>query len=74
MRELTTAEAAERLGVTPQALHKWIQQGHFPNAYKLNPHAKNSPLRIPETDIIAFEKERERQAAASSSLPEDTTT
>jgi len=27
-------------------------------AYKLNPDGKTSPYRIPESDVIAFEKKR----------------
>lgn len=58
---LSVKEVAERLSVSPRAIHKWIKRGYFPNAYKLSP-ASNSPYRIPESDIAAFEELRERQA------------
>lgn len=57
---LTTTEAAKRLGVTSRSILAWIQQGHLPNAYRLNPGMPRSPHRIPESDIVAFEKKRQR--------------
>jgi excisionase family DNA binding protein len=33
---LTTAQAAQRLGVSQVTINKWIDLGHFPNAYKLS--------------------------------------
>jgi len=53
-------EAAERLGVGTTTVNRWVKLGEFPNAYKLNPRAKNSPFRIPEEDIVAFEEERQQ--------------
>ena len=61
--ELTTAETAKRLGVTTQAIAKWIRRGLFPNAYKVNPYGVTSPYRIPEEDVEAFERERRRHSA-----------
>jgi excisionase family DNA binding protein len=61
---LSVKEVAERLGVTPRAIHRWIKRGYFPGAYKLSP-ALNSPYRIPESDIIAFEERRERQTVGN---------
>lgn len=54
-------EAAERLGVAATTLSRWVKIGRFPNAYKLDPKGKNSPYRIPEGDIEAFEEERRQQ-------------
>lgn len=51
-------QAAERLGVAPTTLSRWVKLGHFANAYKLDPNAQNSPYRIPEEDIEAFEEQR----------------
>jgi len=55
---LTVQQAAARLNVTPRAIHKWIQAGHLPGSYKLNPHATTSPYRIPLTSIEEFEARR----------------
>jgi excisionase family DNA binding protein len=62
-QELSTAQAAERLGVTQQAIAKWIRQGLFPNAYKINPYGRTSPYRIPERDIEAFEEKRKERSS-----------
>ena len=56
---LSVKEAAERLGVSHRAIQRWINRGYFPGAYKLSP-ASNSPYRIPESDVIAFEKRRDQ--------------
>jgi transposase len=54
-------EAAERLGASRSAIRKWHRAGEwFPNAYKLNPNRMNSPLRIPEEDLIAFEEAQKK--------------
>lgn len=58
VKQFTTQEVAERLGVTPRAIHKWIKRGRFPNAYKLDPDSRTSPYRIPEDDVVAFEERR----------------
>lgn len=57
-KDLTSAQAAARLGVTKKAIANWVKRGVFPNAYKLNPLLLNSHLRIPEQDIEAFEQMR----------------
>ena len=62
MKIYTTRQVADRLGATPQAVAAWIRQGKFPNAYKLDPEGQTSPYRIPESDIIAFEKKRHMSA------------
>ena len=58
---LSAKEAAKRLGVAATTLSRWVKIGRFPNAYKLDPKAHNSPYRIPEEDILAFEEERRQQ-------------
>jgi excisionase family DNA binding protein len=55
---LSAREAAQRLGVTPRTIIKWINRGTFPNAYKLNPDGLRSAYRIPLTDIEALESRR----------------
>ncbi len=64
-KTLSVASVAERLEVHPTTITRWIQQGHFPHAYKLNPDARNSPYRIPETDVTAFEEKRLENAGRS---------
>ena len=49
--ELTTKQAAEVLGVSARTIQAWHEKGEFPHAYKLNPDARNSPLRIPRSDV-----------------------
>ena len=58
-------EAAERLGVTRRTINHWIRQGQFPGVYKLNPNARNSPYRIPESDIAALEERRQERQTPS---------
>jgi hypothetical protein len=58
---LNTQEAAERLGVHSRTVVRWIEQGHFPGARKVNPFAKKrSPYIIPLSDIEQFEKTRDK--------------
>ena len=52
---LSVAELSERRGVSIASIHKWIAEGEFPNAYRTGP-GRNSPVRIPMSDILAFEK------------------
>ena len=54
----TARKAAERLGVAATTVSRWVKIGRFPNAYKLDPNANNSPYRIPEEDLVAFEEKR----------------
>lgn len=58
VEHLSTFEAAEELGVSYRTLQLWVKQGKFPNAYKLDPDALNSPYRIPRSDIEAIQKKR----------------
>ncbi len=58
LRVYSVKEAAKRLGVAATTLSRWVKIGRFPNAYKLDPNAKNSPYRIPEEDVEAFEEQR----------------
>jgi excisionase family DNA binding protein len=52
--ELTVDQVAQRLGVTPRSVLRWLDKGFFPNAYRFAPMAK-SPWRIPESDVVVFE-------------------
>lgn len=56
--EFSTQEVAERLGVSQRAVQEYYKRGHFPNAHKLDPTRVNSPLRIPEEDLLRFEELR----------------
>jgi excisionase family DNA binding protein len=62
MKTLSIREVAGRLDVTTRAVHRWIHKGYFPGAYKLSP-ARNSPYRIPESDVVAFDIKRGRRIA-----------
>lgn len=58
-RMYTVNEAASRLGVRPRSVRHYIKRGFFPNVERVSPETK-SPYRIPESDIIEFEKKRRR--------------
>ena len=50
------------LSVGSRTILRWIDWGHFPQAYKMGP-ARNSGYRIPQSDVDAFlRKIKERQA------------
>ena len=61
IEHLSTQEAAEILNVKLRTMQLWLEQGEngpFPNAYKLNPDKRNSPYRIPRTDIEVIQEKR----------------
>ena len=64
LEALSVRQAAKRLGVSPAAIREWISDNTFPRAYKLNPMKRNSPYRIPESDIVEFERSRHANQAA----------
>jgi len=51
-RLLTTAELADHLGITPNAIHQRVHKGSIPYR-KLGPH-RQSPLRFSLTEIEAW--------------------
>lgn len=55
---LTVREAAKALGARVRTVQKWLNQGHFPGAYKLGP-GTTSPWRIPQTDVDTFLAQRQ---------------
>lgn len=50
--DLTVQEVAERLGVGRSTVNKYIREGRFPNAYRVNPRL----WLIPESDLVGFKK------------------
>jgi hypothetical protein len=54
-RSLSTAQVAERIGVSERTVRLWCKQGKFPNA-----HTKETPFGdywiIPESDLNGFER------------------
>lgn len=60
-KSLTVTQSSERLGVAISTIHDWIREGVLPGARQLRP-VKNSPWQIPESDIIAIEKQRTAQS------------
>lgn len=58
---ISTKEAADILSVSDQTIINWWREGYFPNAKKLNPKKRNSPIRIPFEDV---EKARKAQRYA----------
>lgn len=56
---LSVSEVAERLGVTPRTVVRWIRDKvAFPNAYQKNPRLKTSPFVIPLEDVEELEDQR----------------
>jgi predicted DNA-binding transcriptional regulator AlpA len=53
-------EVASILGVSVRTVLVWINQGYFPNAYKLNPSKKNSPYYIPRAEVQAFQSRQQK--------------
>ncbi len=53
MAELTTTQAAERLGVGKSTVNLWCRQGRFPNAYAKE-EARGAVWYIPESDLKDF--------------------
>jgi predicted DNA-binding transcriptional regulator AlpA len=43
---LTTREVAERLGIGPSTLRRWVRQGIFPNPSRLNQRVHRWRRRI----------------------------
>jgi len=63
---VTTAQAADLLGVSRSTITRLVQDGQL-EAYKLNPSAVNSPLRIYRASIDRLLEQRqpdEKEAAA----------
>jgi predicted site-specific integrase-resolvase len=55
MKRLTTAEAAERLGVAQVTVNVWCLRGLFPNATR-EETARGPVWTIPEIDVAGFVK------------------
>lgn len=63
---LSASQVADRLSVTSRTVRRWINDGHFPNAFQLNPSLANSSFVIPIRDVERFEEQRrERQPATT---------
>lgn len=63
-QDLTTIEAAEKLGVTERTIRNWIEEGAI-HAYKLNPKSK-SQYRIPHSEITRILAERKNPSGKQS--------
>lgn len=53
----TVSQLAKRYRVSQRTIHDWFEKGEFPNRYRLRP---TSPFRIPESDVIAFDRKLDR--------------
>jgi predicted ArsR family transcriptional regulator len=51
--DLTTAQVAERMGVSVHAVRFWIKRGLLPNAYELA-ETRGSVWMIPAGDLKSF--------------------
>jgi predicted site-specific integrase-resolvase len=63
MGDLSVKEVAGRLGLDERTAARYVANGLFPGAYKLNPFAaRRSEWRIPEEAVSAFEEKRRETA------------
>lgn len=53
MPDLSTREAADRLGITRDTVSSYALEGRFPSAYQLGYHG---PWRIPPGDLDVFRR------------------
>jgi hypothetical protein len=56
---INSSEAARRLSVTSRTITRWVLDGYFPGAFKVNPHAERSPYLIPVSAVEEFERMRQ---------------
>jgi len=60
---LNVHEVARLLKVSDATVRIMVREGKFPNAYQMTPGKETSPFCIPEKDVTAFEKSRQRPFA-----------
>ncbi len=58
---VSAAQVAKRFDVTSRTIVRWIDEGVFPGAFKVNPSIKNSPYLIPQSSIDEYEQKREEE-------------
>jgi len=51
---IRVSEAAKILQTTPATVRNMINRGRFPGAQKLDPQRKNSPYRIPRSEVLSM--------------------
>jgi DNA-binding transcriptional MerR regulator len=61
---ITTAEAAEWMGVSKATIRKWVQRGHLKPA-RVDANLKRDPLTFHEADVIACEFERRKRKSTT---------
>jgi excisionase family DNA binding protein len=62
VKELTTKEAAARLGVSHDTITRWVKQGKIKARRAGVFLVKTSPIVIPESEIVKLEKRLNEQA------------
>ncbi|MFW0774507.1 helix-turn-helix domain-containing protein [Paenarthrobacter nitroguajacolicus] len=60
--DATVRQVAEHLNLHPETVRAMARSGDFPNAYKTGSGSRNSPLRIPWSDVDRW---RQKQPRAS---------
>ena len=73
MAELTTTQAADRLGVGKSTVNLWCRQGRFPNAYAKE-EARGAVWYIPESDLKGFSPPTMGRPPKSAAAPENRAT
>ena len=57
---LNASQTSRELGVTPNSVIRWFEEGKFPNAYRI---AGTSTIRIPKSDVEALKERPKREAS-----------
>jgi len=62
---LTVKQVAERLRVSDEKVRQMVKEGRFPGAFQSDAAKMTSPFLIPDRDVAAFERSRERPFRSS---------
>ena len=46
------------LNCSTMTVTKLVKRGHFPGARKFDPTRKNSPLKIPRAEVLAYQEKQ----------------
>jgi hypothetical protein len=61
-KDLTVKQVAELTEQSTDMIGDLVRMGYFPNAYKAGMGKRNSPYRIPYSDVVAYRKTQPRAA------------
>jgi excisionase family DNA binding protein len=61
--DATVRQVAEHLNLHPETVRTMARSGDFPNAYKTGSGSRNSPQRIPWSDVDRWRQKQPRASA-----------